>query len=176
DYMRIMPNFFIVSDMNQLEQQRPALAQSRPEARFVAPSGWPPIAMTMIGAASAASMPAESAEMAYRFIDSSYRSIDARTLDEYGGLPGVTREYRRAVTAGKWGEIDYVNAGIEGYGWGALSVHLLMRYVLGLREEEVDRLTVRPVLPQALRRVGARYVAGPVPWGRYVLNVECRVI
>jgi hypothetical protein len=176
DPMHLSPIFCGASGLGHIEQLRPALAQSRPGDRFVGPFGWPPIVMTMIGAADAAAMPAEAAEMAYRFIDSSYRSIDARTLDEYGGLPGVTREYRRAVTAGKWGEIDYVNAGIEGYGWGALSVHLLMRYVLGLREEEVDRLTVRPVLPQALRRVGARYVAGPVPWGRYVLNVECRVI
>jgi len=176
DPMHLAPIFCGVSGRNQVEQLRSALAQSRPEARFVAPFGWPPIAMTMIGAASAASMPAEAAEMAYRFIDSSYRSIDARTLDEYGGIPGVTREYRRAITAGKWGEIDYVNAGIEGYGWGALSIHLLMRYVLGLREEEVDRLTIQPVLPQALRRAGARYLAGPVPWGRYVLSIECRVV
>ena len=175
DPMHLAPIFCGVSDRNHVEQLRSALAQSRPEARFVAPFGWPPIAMTMIGAASAASMPAEAAEMAYRFIDSSYRSIDARTLDEYGGIPGVTREYRRTITAGKWGGIDYMNAGIEGYGWGALSIHLLMRYVLGLREEEVDRLTVQPVLPQALRKIGARYLVGPVPWGRHVLHVECTV-
>jgi neutral trehalase len=112
DPMHLSPIFCGASGLGHIEQLRPALAQSRPGDRFVGPFGWPPIVMTMIGAADAAAMPAEAAEMAYRFIDSSYRSIDARTLDEYGGLPGVTREYRRAVTAGKWGEIDYVNAGI----------------------------------------------------------------
>jgi hypothetical protein len=71
-------------------------------------------------------MPQEAAELAYRFIDASYRSTDSRELDEYGGLPGVTREYRHTITKGKWGEIDYANAGIEGYGWGALSIHLLI--------------------------------------------------
>ncbi len=78
----------------------------------------------------------------------------------------MTREYRRAVTAGKWGEIAYVNAGIEGYGWGALSVLLLMRYVMGLREVEQGALIVAPVIPQALRRKGARYKIEPVQWGK----------
>jgi hypothetical protein len=68
-----------------------------------------------------------------------------------------------------------VNAGIEGYGWGALSIHLLVRYVLGLQEEEVDRLTVRPAFPQALRRTGATYHIGPVAWGRYFLRIQCTV-
>ena len=73
------------------------------------------------------------------------------------------------------GTYRYANAGIEGYGWGALSIHLLIRYLLGLREEEVDRLTVRPVVPQALRRKGATYVAEPVPWGKYSLSIQCTV-
>src|SRR5437016_11724395 len=88
-------------------------------------------------------------------------SHEAMQLDEQGGLPGVTREYRQTVTVGKWGKIDYVNGGIEAYGWGALSVHLLLRYLLGLREEEVDKITIAPVLPQVLRRVGAIYRVGP---------------
>jgi hypothetical protein len=120
-------------------------------------------------------MPLDAAELAYRYIDVSYRSTDSRQLDEQGGLPGVTREYRQTVTVGKWGKIDYVNGGIEAYGWGALSVHLLLRYLVGLREEEADKITIAPVLPQALRRVGAIYRVEPVPWGRYVLSLECTV-
>jgi len=176
DPMHLAPIFCGAAGWGQIEQLRPVLAQTRQEARFVAPFGWPPIVMTMIGAASAAGMPVEAAEMAYRFIDSSYRSTDARTLDEYGNIPGVTREYRRTITSGKWGAIDYVNAGIEGYGWGALSVDLIARYVLGLRAEEAGHLTVQPVLPQQLRRAGASYRIGPLPWGKYVLHVECRVV
>ena len=113
--------------------------------------------------------------LAYRYIDGSYRSTDRRELDEHGGLPGVTREYRRSVSVGKWGQIEYVNAGIEGYGWGALSVFLLIRYVMGLREEEQGELSVAPVLPQALRRQGASYKIAPVQWGIYALSVECVV-
>ena len=132
--------------------------------------------MTLVGAAAAAHMPLDAAELTYRYIDGSYRSTDSRELDEYGGLPGVTREYRRSNTVGKWGEIEYVNAGIEGYGWGALSVLLLMRYVMGLREEEQGVLTVAPILPLALRCKGARYQVAPLQWGGYALSVECIVL
>ncbi|MFL5701949.1 MAG: hypothetical protein ACJ8AG_03870, partial [Ktedonobacteraceae bacterium] len=116
-----------------------------------------------------------AAELAYRFIDSSFRSTDSRELDEEGGLPGVTREYRRTITTGKDGEIDYANAGIEGYGWGALSVHLLLCHVLGLLARDARSMEVAPVLPQALRRVGASYRVGPIAWGSYLLHVTCVV-
>jgi len=131
--------------------------------------------MTLIGATAAVQMPSEAAELAYRYIDASYRSTDSREPDEHGGLPGVTREYRRTITVGKWGEIDYMNAGIEGYGWGGLSIHLLIRYLLGLREEEAGALTVAPLLPQALRHAGAVYRVEPIQWGKYALSVECTV-
>ncbi len=175
DAMHLAPVFCGVTDQSQIEQLRQYLAQPPNHSSGWSPLSWPPVVMTLVGAADVAQMPMEAAELAYRFIDASYRSTDRRELDEHGGLPGVTREYHAAVARGKWGTIDYVNAGIEGYGWGALSIHLLMRYILGLREEEVDRLTVRPILPQALRRPGATYHAQPIPWGEYTLRVSCTV-
>jgi hypothetical protein len=175
DTMHLAPVFCGVADWGQIEHLRPYFSQPPMHSSGWAPLSWPPVVMTLVGAAAAAQMPLDAAELAYRFIDGSYRSTDSRELDEHGGLPGVTREYRRAITKGKWGEIDYVNAGIEGYGWGALNIHLLVRYLLGLQEEEVDCLTVSPVLPQALRRVGAIYKAEPIPWGRYTLSIECTV-
>src|SRR5437588_3694714 len=175
DAMHLAPVFCGATDRGQVEQLRRFLAQPPMHSSGWAPLSWPPVVMTLVGAADAARMPLDAAELAYRFIDASYRSTDSRQLDEQGGLPGVTREYRQTVTVGKWGKIDYVNGGIEAYGWGALSVHLLLRYLLGLREEEVDKITIAPVLPQALRRAGAIYRVGPVPWGRYVLSIECTV-
>ena len=160
---------------DQLEQLRPFLSQPPMHSSGWAPLSWPPVVMTLIGAAAAAHMPMDAAELAFRYIDGSYRSTDRRELDEHGGLPGVTREYRRSVSVGKWGQIEYVNAGIEGYGWGALSVFLLIRYVMGLREEEQGVLSVAPVMPQALRRQGASYKIASVQWGTYALGVECVV-
>jgi hypothetical protein len=175
DTMHLAPVFCNVADRGHVEHLRPFLEQPPIYSSGWAPLSWPPVVMTLVGAASAAQMPLDAAELAYRFIDASYRSTDSREVDEHGGLPGVTREYHQTVTAGKWGALDYANAGIEGYGWGALSIHLLLRYVLGVREEEVDRLTVCPVLPKALRRPGATYQAEPVPWGGYTLRIACTV-
>jgi hypothetical protein len=174
DTMHLSPVFCGTADGQQIEQLRPYFAKP-PHHSGWAPLSWPPVVMTLIGAAANANMPLEAAELAYRFIDASYRSIDNRERDEHGGLPGVTREYRQPVTVGKWNAPDYVNAGIEGYGWGALSIHLLIRYLLGLQEAEADKITVIPTLPQALRRVGAIYHVKPVQWGNYTLGIECTV-
>jgi hypothetical protein len=175
DAMHLGPVFCGVAADGHIEQLRPTLAEPPRHSSQWAPLSWPPVVLTLIGGTAAAQMPREAAELAYRFIDASFRSTDSRELDEYGGLPGVTREYRRAITRGKWGETDYANAGIEGYGWGALSVHLLMRHILGLREAGLDSITLALTLPQALRRPGTTYKVAPIPWGKYLLSIECRV-
>ncbi len=175
DAMHLAPVFCGAAGWGHIEQLRPFLAQPPMHSSGWAPLSWPPVVMTLVGAASTAQMPLDAAELAYRFIDASYRSTGSRELDEQGGLPGVTREYRRMVTTGKWGTTDYVNAGIEGYCWGALSIHLLLRYLLGLREEEAGKITLAPTLPQALRRIGTTYRVEPVQWGDYVLRIECTV-
>src|SRR5258708_4331447 len=168
DAMHLAPIFCGVANGDQIEKLRPTLAEPPRHSSQWAPLSWPPVVMTLIGAVSAAGMHAEAAELAYRFIDASYRSTDNRELDEYGGLPRITREYRRAITRGKWGETDYANAGIEGYGWGALSIYLLMRYVLGLREEKADSITICPVLPQALR------TRSPSIWRERLTELFCK--
>lgn len=175
DAMHLAPIFCGAAGWGHVEQLRSTLAEPPRHSSQWAPLSWPPVVMTLIGATAAAQMPQEAAELAYRFINASYRSTDSRELDEYGGLPGVTREYRRTITKGKWGEIDYANAGIEGYGWGALSVHLLLRHILGLHALDVDSITLAPALPKALRRKGASYKVAPLPWGRYMLAIECLV-
>ncbi len=174
DTMHLAPVFCGATSWGHIEQLHSYFSRPPMHSGWT-PLSWPPVVLTLVGAAAAAQMPLDAAELAYHFIDAAYRSIDSRTIDQHGGVPGVTREYHAVVTTGKWGTSEYVNAGIEGYGWGALSVHLLMRYLLGLHEEEAGVIKVAPVLPQALRRVGAAYRAGPVSWGKYLLHVECTV-
>ena len=175
DAMHLAPVFCGASGWGHTEQLREALAHPPAHSSGWAPLSWPPVVMTLVGAAAKAKMPAEAAELAYRYIDGSYRSADSRQPDEHGGLPGVTREYRQVVSVEEDGQYVYANAGIEGYGWGALSIHLILRYLLGLHEEEAGMLTVAPMLPQALRSVGAVYRVEPVQWGSYTLGVECTV-
>ena len=174
DTMHLAPVFCGVAGREHIERLR-SYFSSPPMHSGWAPLCWPPVVMTLIGAASEAALPLEAAELAAQFIDAAYTSIDSRVPDEHGGLPGVTREYHQVTGSRKDGTFTYANAGIEGYGWGAISIHLLLRYVLGLREEEDGKLTVAPVLPQSLRHVGACYRVEPVQWGNASLAIECVV-
>lgn len=173
DAMHLSPVFCGTAEPGHIELLRPALAQPPANNPYWRPLSWPPILMMVAEAASCAGMLSEAAELAYRFIDASYQSLDERARDEYGNIPGVTRENRRLVEQ-KWGA-DYVNSGIEGYGWGALSILLVIRYLMGLHEEEAGTLIVAPMLPRNLRRSGASYKLGPLPWGQFILHVECLV-
>lgn len=175
DTMHLAPVFCGVADWGHIKQLRPFLAKPPKHSSGWAPLSWPPVVMTLVGAAAAAQMPLDAAELAYRFIDSSFSSTDRRELDEQGGIPGITREYRNAVTVSKWGETDYINAGIEGYGWGALSIHLLIRHLLGLSATDINSITLAPTLPLALRRPGATYTIAPIPWGKHTLSLTYRV-
>src|SRR6266516_316750 len=100
DAMHLAPIFCGVADWGHMKRLRPFLAQPPMHSSGWAPLSWPPVVMTLVGAADAAQMPLDAAELAYRFIDASYRSTDSRESYEHGGLPGVTREYRRTVTVG----------------------------------------------------------------------------
>src|SRR3989442_14296565 len=106
--MSLAPVFCGVSGRGEVEERRQFLAHPLSHSHGWAPLSWPPVVMTLVGAASAAQMPLDAAELAYRYIDASYRSTDARKLDEHEGLPGVTREYRQTVTAGERGGRGYV--------------------------------------------------------------------
>ncbi len=175
DAMHLAPVFCGVAAPGHVEQLRPIFAQPPRHSSQWAPLSWPPVVLTLIGATANAGQHQEAVELAAQFIDGSYRSTDSRTLDEFGGLPGVTREYRLPVTRGKWGEAEYVNAGIEGYGWGALSIHLLIHHLLGLSAIDPATIVLAPTLPQALRRPGATYTVAPIPWGKYLLSLTCQV-
>jgi hypothetical protein len=175
DAMHLAPVFCGVAGWSHIEQLRPFLSQPPLHSNGWAPLSWPPVVMTLVRAASAAQMPLDAVELAYCYIDGSYRSTDSHNLDEDGGLPGVTREYRKTVQIGKWGEIAYANAGIEGYGWGALSIHLVIRHLLGLFATDPNSITLAPALPVALRRPGATYTIAPIPWGKYMLSLTCQV-
>jgi hypothetical protein len=175
DAMHLAPLFCTAAAREQIEQLRPILAEPPRHSSQWAPLSWPPVVLTVIGATAAAGMQQEAAELAYRFIDASFRSTDSRELDAQGGLPGVTREYRSALLREKWGETDYAGAGIEGYGWGALSIHLLIRYLLGLQERHADALSISPAFPQVLRRPHTEYHIEPLPWGAYLLSLQCLV-
>lgn len=172
DVMHLAPIFCGVADSAQVEQLRRIFLKPPAHSHGWMPLSWPPVALTLIGAALEANETAQAAELSAGFIDAMYQGMDRTQLDSESGLPGVTREYLQ----GSSNPSGLMPAGIEGYGWGALGVHLLIWSLLGLRAEGFERLVVVPQLPRGLRQPGANYRLGPLPWGRFVLQVSCEVL
>jgi hypothetical protein len=107
---------------------------------------WPVPAWTAVEAALAAQQPGRASALAFAVVDRAYRYWDARVAQPGKTLPGIACEY--------W-PLDG-RCGGEGYGWGAFTTHLLLRGIVGL-EPHVDRLVVRPNLPEAWRITGRSY-------------------
>jgi hypothetical protein len=132
------------------------------------PLVWPPVAHTVLEAALVAAQDAVAATLAAQIIERAWTRMDARALEPDGSLPGVTREF--------WPEGGTrESAGIEGYGWGALTVHLLIRYLVGLRTLAPDRFALVPALPAAWRPPGATLTIGPLAYGSGSLTITYRV-
>jgi hypothetical protein len=129
---------------------------------------WPPVAYTALEAALPAGLEARAAELAAEIAERAWQRMDARDLEPDGGLPGVARE--------SWplGGRE-VGAGIEGYGWGALTTHFVVRYIVGLREASPTSFHLMPSLPAAWRRPGAVFSIDPLPYGAGVLALTYRV-
>lgn len=129
---------------------------------------WPPVAFTVIEAASAAGEHEAAARLTMHVLERAYRRSDSREVGSNGGLPGIARECWP-----DWGAPDDAGpGGIEGYGWGALGVALLMRHIVGLREVAPGYLLLQPVLSSAMLRPGSVLRIGPIPLAQGRLTLE----
>jgi hypothetical protein len=132
------------------------------------PLVWPPVAFTVIEAAAAAGEYDAAARLTMQVLERAYRRSDSREVGSNGGLPGIAREFWP-----DWGEPgDAGIGGIEGYGWGALGVALLMRHIVGLHEIVPGILRLRPVIPAEVMRPGTTLRVGPIPLAQGRLTVE----
>ena len=88
-------------------------------------------------------------ELAYRVVERAYKYSDLKVRRGYAS-PGTSYEH--------WGHLEDGYKGVECYGWGALPVLIIFRYILGVREggPEECSLTVNPNIPQPLLRSGAK--------------------
>lgn len=168
DPMQLAPLAAGMASAEQRRALRGAFASLPKHCGTYPPLVWPPVAHTALEAALATGQETRAAELAAGILERVWRRMDARTPEPDGALPGVTREY--------WPEGSRAtSAGIEGYGWGALTVHFLMRYLIGLREDSPTAFRLLPALPAAWRRRGACYTIGPLPYGGRALTLTYRV-
>jgi hypothetical protein len=164
DPMQLAPLAAGLATPAQVAALAPAFDALPPHCDVYPPLVWPPVAYTVFEAALAAGRDAWAAEQAVALLDRVWRRMDARDPEPDGALPGVTREF--------WPEGDATtSAGTEGYGWGALTVHFLIRYVAGLRAESPDRFRLVPALPPAWRRPGTTFTVGPLAYGSGALTL-----
>jgi len=127
---------------------------------------WPPVALTALESALRAGAGDWAAGAAAELLERVWRATDAPRHEAERPLPGVAHEHW--PPEGAWHT--------EGYGWGAATVLLFLRYVAGVQDDpESDELLVEPRLPAALRRPGARYELLNLPWRGRLLDLTYSV-
>jgi Trehalase len=168
DPMQLAPLACGLATPEQIAALRPAFAALPPHGGTWPPLVWPPVAHTALEAALATGLDARAAELAAQILEHAWRRMDARDLEPDGALPGVTREFWPAGG-------PTPSAGIEGYGWGALTAHFLVRYVVGLREIGPASFRLIPAVPPARRLPGAAYTLGPLAYGPGALTLSYRI-
>src|SRR5262249_32671109 len=143
DPMQLAPLACGLAEPEQLVALREAFDALPPHCGIYPPLAWPPVAHTVLEAALTCGLDERAAELTAELLERVWRRMDARDLEPDGALPGATREF--------WPEGGReASAGIEGYGWGALTVHFLIRYLSGLREIGPGSFALIPALPASL--------------------------
>jgi hypothetical protein len=123
---------------------------------------WPPVALTALESALRAGAGDWAARAAAGLLERVWRATDAPRHEDGRPLPGVAHEHWPPA-----GDPSGARNGwhTEGYGWGATTALLFLRYVAGVQDDpESDELRIEPRLPAALRRPGARYRLLNLPW------------
>jgi len=154
DPMQLSPLMCGIATPEQVKALRPHLAELPGHAGY-SPLEWPPVALTVLESALAAGEAAWAAEAAVGLCERVWSATDAPTHAGDRPLPGVAHEHW--PPAGEWHT--------EGYGWGATTVLLFLRYIAGVQDQPgSDELTIAPRLPPGLRVPGTRYQVLNLPW------------
>jgi len=116
---------------------------------------WPPLTYSLLEALAKVSEEDKSKlsylrKIVFSIVDSAYKAADTRVLRPRYPVPGTSYEH--------WGYVKGEFAGIECYGWGALTSLMIIRYLLGMREDlSTKSLKLMPNLPEKfLGRYGIR--------------------
>lgn len=137
DTMQLAPLLCGVTTPEQRELLAPKVADPPKHGQIFHPLMWPSIAFCLIESASEGDFHDLAAKHSWQGIQAVYRWLDSNPLSTepaQGGLPGVGREYWPQVVA-PHAQPPRAGGGAEVYGWGCLNALLLLRHIVGLREE-----------------------------------------
>ena len=165
DPMQLAPLMCRVATPEQVAALRTAFADLPGHAGYT-PVEWPPVAVTALESALQAGAADWAAATAAELVDRVWRVTDASTHEPGKPLPGIAHEHW--PPEGEWHT--------EGYGWGATTLLLFLRYVAGIQDDpESDELRVQPRLPKELIRPGARYELLNLPWRGELIDLRYSV-
>ncbi|MFQ5794944.1 MAG: trehalase family glycosidase [Candidatus Bipolaricaulia bacterium] len=146
--LSLTPLLYGVATEEQMESYRSRLGEYRRPPVTI----WPSEALVTLEAGTAIGCREVCAELAYSLLERVYQENDRREFNEIGPLPGAAREY--------WPEDLRGWDAAECYGWGATTMSILLRQIVGFVEhEETDgtKLRLAPSLPEPMRTPGATY-------------------
>ncbi len=152
DVMQLAPFYYNQSTSQQAEAARPAVA----EMCKGTPHVWPTFMLMLAESAYQVGCSRELAETAAERVQHIYSALDANRIRKNMPLPGVQHEYW--PTGKVWGA--------EGYGWGALGITLIIRYMAGWREDGPlagNTFTLAPAMPKKLMKPGRTYELNYLP-------------
>jgi len=176
DTMQFAPLLCRAATPDQVAALMPRLENPPKHGNIFHPLMWPSVAFCLIEACSESQRLDLASWHSWQIIDPVYRWLDSNPADidpEKGGMPGVAREYWPQVVASN-ANPPRGGGGAEVYGWGCLSVYLLLRYVVGFAGEN-DGFTVTPNLPADLLQPGKVYKAGQFSWHQAKVDITYTV-
>ena len=165
DPMQLAPLLCRVATPEQVHALKGHFRSLPPHGEY-SPLEWPPVALTVLESAREAGEVDWAAKAAAGLLERVWSATDAPRHEPGRPLPGVSHEHW--PPAGEWHT--------EGYGWGATTVLLFLRYVAGVVDDpESDELRIEPRLPPALLTPGACYELRNLAWRGERLDLTYRV-
>jgi len=148
DPNRFSPLSLLPALLDLPEEQRAALRRELEHYDTAPWRWWPSWSGTLGEVATALGSDAWAAQFVAKIVDRVYRENDRRTqAPDERPTPGGAREY--------WPEPLGKFTGNDAYGWGAETLPLLMRHIVGFREDDASwrgiQFTLAPGLPKAWR-------------------------
>ncbi len=182
DTMQLAPLLCRTATPEQIAALQAQLENPPKHGQVFHPLMWPSIVFCLVESCCEAGRSDLAARHSWQAIQAVYRWLDSRPptiAPDQGGMPGVGREYWPQVVAGQ-ANPPRGGGGAEVYGWGCLSVYLLLRYIVGLQEEHPQpgvklAFWLRPNLPAELLQPDKIYRVHGIPYREATLDISYKV-
>ncbi|HDN17560.1 MAG TPA: hypothetical protein ENF41_00695 [Candidatus Bathyarchaeota archaeon] len=178
DIMMLMPITFNIATKEQVEEIKPMFEYFRKNPKHWLE--WPSFMFPFSEAAWNAGLRKFISEVIYDTTERVYTRTDRRRLLKgYRNKLGLPKryDYRLPGVANEFWPIDPENpGGCENYGWGATLPFMIIRNIIGFREDDEYSFILAPALPNKLLRKGRKYGVKNLKIRGVEIDVEYEVL